>query len=101
MSMKKSKLSSPVEGDSVRFHHIGKIEFWVTPLNKIFLIVDGRTVFPSLNGSTLVTFDVPELSYTLSDKVKEKCRTLLKKQRQIRQGWTTFEEDNEAWTWSL
>jgi hypothetical protein len=88
---------APKDG-STRFHHIGEIEFWLTPLNRIFLIFQKRLVFPSLQGGSIVKFDDP--TFLAPAGVAEFLHKVLRKQRDIRQGWPSPEEDEVAYAFS-
>jgi hypothetical protein len=94
----KAALRQVIEKGSVRFDRVEDVKFWLTPENKIFLVRGEMVGVPFLNGSVVVSIDNPE--FELSEAVKERCRTLLKQQRQIRQGWPTPEEEKDAWNWS-
>jgi hypothetical protein len=67
-------------------------------MNRIFLVVAGRSIFPSLQGSTVVRFDDPR--YKPEAAVTDKLRELLRKQRDIRAGWPSLEEDETAYEFS-
>ena len=88
---------------STRFHYVkdkalGRIEFWLTPLNKVFLIVNTRIIFPSLQGGSIVKFDDPR--FDPPPKVMEDLSNILRKQRRIREDWPTPEEDEVAYAFS-
>jgi len=83
---------------SVRFHRVGDVEFWLTALNRVFLLVAGRPVFPSLKGSTVVKFDDPMFHPT--SKVSEALLRILRRQREVRMDWPTPEEDEVAYAYS-
>ena len=88
------KLAKDTDG-STRFHKVGEVEFWLTPMNCVFLVIGPRQVFPSLQG-TVVRFDDP--NFRPDHQVMEDLRRILRKQREIRQGWPTIEEDENAFT---
>lgn len=69
---------------STKFHHVGKVEFWLTELNHVFLLIAGQVIFPSLHGRK-VTYDDPHYQAPL--KVTEDLARILHKQREIRMGW--------------
>ena len=70
---------------STCFHRVGEVEFWLTPQNKIFLIHEGRTIFPSLQGTRILNFDDP--MFHAADKVGADLLRIMRKQHQLRQGW--------------
>lgn len=86
-----------IQDGDVKFHRIGKVQFWLTRLNRIFLIDEGRAITPSLQGQA-VKFDDPH--YHPSPKVAAKLLQLLKTQREIRADWPTPEEDAIAYEFS-
>ncbi len=89
-----------IEADSgsVRFHRVGKIEFWMTALNRIFLLVGGQPIFPSLQGGSVIKYDDP--TFVASPAVTEALRGFLHRQREIRMDWPTLEEDEIAFQFS-
>ena len=91
------KTSTNLDG-SACFHRVGQVEFWLTPLNRVFLVIGEHQVFPSLQGGSVVKFDDP--TYVPEDKVLEDLRRILRKQREIRQDWPTPEEDAVAYEFS-
>jgi hypothetical protein len=69
----------------VCFYRVGKVKFWLTTENIVYLIVDGHIIFPYLSGER-VTFD--DLGFSASLKVREDLTRILSKQREIRMGWS-------------
>lgn len=77
------------------------VELWLSSTNRLFCKFDGKTFYPSLRGSFLVTFDDPRLR--VSDAVKEAVRTVLRKQREIRSKYwaaDTYAADDVAFQYS-
>lgn len=83
--MKRANLTSDEEDYSVKFHQLEGVEFWLTPLNRIFVKINGKVAFPSLYRGSLVKFDDPRLEAPAA--VTTKLAELLRKQAQIRLGW--------------
>lgn len=61
------------------------VEFWLTPINRVFLVVGERVVFPVLQGASLIRFDDPR--FTVSGAVEADLLRILRKQRDVRRGW--------------
>lgn len=89
---------SPQGDGSTRFHRVGDVEFWLTPANRIFLLVAGRQITPSLIGSRTVRYDDP--TFRPPAAVEEALRKFLRTQQDIRSTWPTPEEDEQAFTYS-
>jgi hypothetical protein len=92
------RLPNTVENGSVKFDMVEDVEFWLTPLNKIFLIHNKTVIFPALRGTTIVSYDNPH--FHPGEKVTARVRIVLNKQHQIRLGWLTAEEEKDAWTFN-
>lgn len=100
MSLKpKKRLTVSEETGSVLFNRVGDVEFWMTAINRIFLMMpDGKIVFPTLQGAVL-RYDEPHFKTTA--EVEVKLRQVLQKQREVRMNhWHDPEEEAIAWQWS-
>lgn len=87
----KSKVRQIAERGSVKFHKIGKIEFWLTPLNKIFILTpDERVITPTLSV-TGVVFD--DNTFEPSQEVIAWLEKTLKIQRTVRDQQALDDED--------
>lgn len=99
MPRKSKKLEQKiVERGSVKFHAIGDTDFYLTTVNRVFLVTkQGRIIFPRLSGG-YVKFD--ETDYEPTPEISKWLLGVLVKQKEIRYGWTTKEEDDAAFTYS-
>lgn len=72
-----------MEKGSVRFHKVGTTEFWLTPINRVFLKVGEQIIFPHLNGTLRVSYD--DRSYQPPADVAAEVLRILRKQRHVRE----------------
>jgi hypothetical protein len=99
MSKPKKRLTKFEEAGSVRFDKVGDVEFWLTAINRVFLLMPGgKVVFPSLQGSVL-RYDEP--NFKAEPEVEAKLTDKLRKQREIRmEHWVNPEEEELAWQYN-
>jgi hypothetical protein len=89
--------SPAIKNGCVRFGRFGEVELWFTPLNKIFVMFQGRELHPSLRGCSVIFGTVDD--HLIPEEVKLKIRAVMKRQLDIRMDWPTREEDEDAWTY--
>ena len=95
----KRTLTKLEEAGSTRFNRVGKVEFWLTSTNAVFLkLPDDSIVFPTLQGS-IVRYDEPH--FRPAEDVHAKVYEVLHKQQELRKAhWVSPEEEELAWTFN-
>lgn len=86
------------EDNSVTVDTIDGVAIKLTPMNQVYLIRGETMAFPSLRGSNAVVLD--SSTFTISERLKEYLRVMLRKQRDIRDKWVRDGDldEGDAWT---
>lgn len=87
------------EDNSVTVDTIDGVAIKLTPANQVYLVRGDTMAFPSLRGSNAVILDTP--TFTISDRLKEYLRVMLRKQRDIRDKWVKDDalDTGDEWTY--